>query len=87
MPKFDASIEQLLELDHRGWSVYGLKTSPGKIILKRESFKEGEVPDHLKSYIGQTAAVAKACKGKKGLAWVQCLRDKARELGITKKKE
>ena len=84
MAKFDANIEQILALDHMGYSVYGLVTSPGKIIVKRESFKEGEMPSHLSGYAGQNAKVARACKGKKGLAWVQCLRDKSRELGTAK---
>jgi len=82
--KFDGNIEQLMDLDRRGYSVYGLVTAPGKIIVKRESFPEGEVPPHLKEYVGQNAKVAKACKGKKGLAWIQCLRDKSRELGTAK---
>jgi len=84
MVKFDANIEQIMALDEMGYSVYGLVTSPGKIIVKRESFEKGEVPPHLSGYLGQNAKVAKACKGKKGLAWVQCLRDKSVELGTKK---
>jgi len=82
--KFDGNIEQLMALDKMGYSVYGLVTSPGKIIVKEESFPEGEVPDHLRDYVGQNAKVAKACKGKKGLAWVECLRRKSVELGTKK---
>ena len=84
MAKFSLDIGDLLASDHRGYSVYGIVTSPGKIVVKRESFEEGKVPEHLRSYLGQNAKVAKACKGKKGMAWVQCLREKSRELGTAK---
>jgi len=82
--KFDGSVASLMALDHQGYSVYGLVTSPGKIIVKTESFPEGEVPEHLKKYVGQNAPVARACKGKRGLAWVECLRRKSVELGTKK---
>jgi len=85
MTKFNVSLDDLLAADKRGYSVYGNVLAPGKVILKRESFPEGEVPAHLKTYVGQTGKVAHACKGRKGQAYVECLRTKAKEMGITKK--
>ena len=64
----------------------GRDLAPGKIIVKEESFPEGEVPPHLKPYVGKAAVLGKACKGRKGQAYVECLRKKAVELGIAKKK-
>jgi len=66
-------------------SVYGISTSPGKIILKAPSFAKGKTPAHLEKYTGQTAPLPKACKGKKGMGFVKCMRDKAKEMGIAKK--
>ena len=74
-----------IALDHSGYSVYGNVLSPNKVVVKRESFPEGEVPPHLTGYIGQTAKVAKACKGKREYAYTICLREKAKEHGVTKK--
>jgi len=85
--KLNIDMDQLLALDHEGYSVYGISTSPGKVVIKPESFPEGEVPPHLQSYVGQNAKVARACKGKKGMAFVSCMRRKSIEMGTAKKRE
>ena len=60
--------------------------APGKVYIGALAFGRGEVPAPLKGYVGQTGKVAAKCKGRKGYAFVACLREQAKEMGITKRK-
>ncbi|MCS7124558.1 MAG: hypothetical protein NZ932_03985 [Candidatus Bathyarchaeota archaeon] len=76
----------LIALSEQGFSVYGTVLSPQKVVVKRQSFPKGKgkIPPHLAPFKGQNAKVAKACAGRKGQAYVQCLRQKSIELGTAK---
>jgi hypothetical protein len=77
--------EQLYQLGSSpGLRVAATPFSPGKVYIGRLAFGRGAVPHPLTSYVGQTAKVAAACKGQRGYAFVACLRNKAKEMGITK---
>jgi len=83
--KFSLPIEELIAINESpGTRAYSTPFAPGKVVIGSLAWGRGEVPEKLKSYVGQTAEVAKACKGRKGYAFVVCLREKAKELGITK---
>jgi len=64
--------------------VYSHPFAPGKVIAGRLAFSRYKIPEPLEKYVGQTGKVAHACKGKKGYAFVVCLREKSKEMGITK---
>jgi hypothetical protein len=59
--------------------------APDKIYIGALRWGRGKVPEPLKGYVGQTGKVAAACKGQRGFAFVSCLKNKAKEMGITKK--
>ena len=82
MAKISGDLLQLLS--NPDVSVYGNVMAPGKIVVKTPSFPKGEVPSHLTGYVGQTGKVAHACKGRRGMAFVNCLKTKAKEMGVTK---
>ena len=84
--KVHVDIADLMRLDHEGYSVYGNVFTPGKIIIKRESFPEGKVPKPLEDYVGQAAELGKACRGRKGQAFIRCMQEEAVKRGIKKKK-
>lgn len=48
-------------------------TSTRLIALKRASYAKGEFPPHLQKFAGQVKAAPKACKGKKGQSYRECL--------------
>ncbi len=48
-------------------------TSTRLVAIKRASFAKGETPSHLKPFLGQVKAAPKACKGKKGQSYRECL--------------
>lgn len=43
------------------------------LMIKRPSFPKGEVPAHLQPYLGQARGAPRACKGRKGQAYRECL--------------
>jgi hypothetical protein len=49
MPKFDLPIAAIMGDPYL--SLTSSPFAPGKVIVKRASFKKGEVPAHLKGYL------------------------------------
>lgn len=84
--KIRVSADELLQMaSSPATRVFSTPFAPGKVIIGSLAFGRGKVPEPLKGYVGQTAKVAKACKGKRGYAFVVCLREQAKKMGITKK--
>lgn len=84
--KINVSFQDLVDANKtKNIRVYSTPFAPGKVVSGYLAFERGKVPAPLKTYVGQTGKVAKACKGKRGYAFVVCLREKAKEMGITKK--
>lgn len=50
------------------------------LVLKKLSWKKGEVPEHLKKYIGQISEAPTRCKGKKGAEYRECLIIESRKI-------
>lgn len=48
-------------------------TSTKLFAIKRPSFPKGVTPPQLKAFAGQVKAAPKACKGKKGQLYRECL--------------
>jgi hypothetical protein len=87
MVKVRLSGEELYQLaSHPGLRVASTPFAPGKIYIGRLAFGRGAVPKPLTGYVGQVGKVAAACKGQRGYAFVACLKSKAEEMGIKKKK-
>jgi hypothetical protein len=70
---------------HPGLRVASTPFAPGKVYIGRLAFGRGAVPKPLVKYVGQVGKVATACAGQRGYAFVECLRAKAKEMGIRKK--
>ena len=84
--KFSLPIEQLIAINETpGTRAYSTPFAPGKVVIGSLAFGRGVVPAPLSGYVGQTAKVARACKGRRGYAFVACMRVKAKEFGITKR--
>jgi hypothetical protein len=85
MVKVRFGAEQLMSLAKApGTRVASTPFNPDIVYIGNLAFSRGKVPEPLKSYVGQTGPVAKKCKGKTGRAFVACLVNQAREMGITK---
>ncbi len=85
--KVRMGAEQLLAIaKSEGLRVASTPFNPEIVYIGALAWKRGAVPEPLKSYVGQTGKVAAACKGRSGYAFVACLREKAKEMGIKKKK-
>jgi hypothetical protein len=83
--KVRLGAEQLLALAKaEGTRVASTPFNPDIVYVGRLAFPRGKVPKPLEGYAGQTGPVAKKCKGKKGHAFVECLVNQAREMGIKK---
>ena len=79
--------EQLLSLAKApGTRVSSTPFNPDIVYVGRLAFPrgKGKIPAPLKDYVGQTGPVARKCKGKTGHAFVECLVNQAKEMGITK---
>jgi len=50
-----------------------------QLVIKRTSWKKGEIPAPLKPYAGRISHCPKMCKGKKGQAYRLCLKQCALE--------
>jgi len=60
------------------------------LVLKKRSHKKGETPEHLKEFSADKTGLSICpirCKGKKGIEFALCMKECAKELGITKKKD
>ena len=51
-----------------------------QLVLKKLSWKKGEVPEHLKEYVGQISEAPTRCKGKKGVEYRECLVTESRKI-------
>ncbi len=51
-----------------------------QLVLKKLSWKKGEVPEHLKKYVGQISEAPTRCKGKKGADYRKCLITESRKI-------
>jgi len=85
--KINLSGEQLYELSkHPALRVASTPFAPGKVYVGALAYSRGKVPEPLERFTGQMREVSRKCKGKKGYAFVVCLRTQAKEMGITKRK-
>lgn len=43
------------------------------LMIKRPSFPKGVTPEHLRPFLGQARAAPRACKGRTGQGYRECL--------------
>jgi len=85
MVKVRFGAEQLLRLaTAKGTRVASTPFNPDIVYIGRLAFHRGKIPEPLKKYVGQMAPGARACKGKTGYGFVECLKEQAIKLGIKK---